>query len=201
MVERCPRCDLRFERIEGHWTGALGVNTIVSFGLLAVTVVVGLILSAPEFEVLPLFVVAALEAILMPLFFFPFSKTIWTAIDLWMRPLVPGEAAASHTDPAARRRTLGGPSGGVAQLAERYVRNVEVGGSNPLTSTSKPPGQRSWSSLVLEAGEGTHVLPLLIVPKPAACGCEGRRDVHVVAWSGCRRYACCRRVKVVRSTA
>ncbi|GEM_PF-5003342 len=26
-------------------------------------------------------------------------------------------------------------NGGVAQLAERYVRNVEVGGSNPLTST------------------------------------------------------------------
>jgi uncharacterized protein (DUF983 family) len=92
MLERCPRCDLRFERIEGHWTGALGVNTIVSFGLLAITVVIGLILSAPEFEVLPLFIVAALEAIFMPLFFFPFSKTIWTAIDLWMRPLVPGEA-------------------------------------------------------------------------------------------------------------
>ena len=26
--------------------------------------------------------------------------------------------------------------GGVAQLVERYVRNVEVGGSSPLTSTS-----------------------------------------------------------------
>ncbi len=25
--------------------------------------------------------------------------------------------------------------GGVAQLVERYVRNVEVGGSSPLTST------------------------------------------------------------------
>ena len=92
MVERCPRCGLRFERIEGHWTGALGVNTIVSFGVLAVIVVVGLILSAPDFEVLPLFVVAGLEAVLMPLFFFPFSKTVWTAIDLWMRPLAPDEA-------------------------------------------------------------------------------------------------------------
>jgi uncharacterized protein (DUF983 family) len=29
MVERCPRCALRFERIEGHWTGDLGINTIV----------------------------------------------------------------------------------------------------------------------------------------------------------------------------
>ena len=28
--------------------------------------------------------------------------------------------------------------GGVAQLVERYVRNVEVGGSSPLTSTKSP---------------------------------------------------------------
>ncbi len=29
--------------------------------------------------------------------------------------------------------------GGVAQLVERYVRNVEVGGSSPLTSTDRCP--------------------------------------------------------------
>ena len=28
--------------------------------------------------------------------------------------------------------------GGVAQLAERYVRNVEAEGSNPFTSTERP---------------------------------------------------------------
>lgn len=96
MLEECPRCGLRFERIEGHWVGALGINTIVSFGALAVVVVVGLILSAPEFEVLPLLIAAGLVAVLMPLFFFPFSKTIWTAVDLWMRPLAPAEAPKAH---------------------------------------------------------------------------------------------------------
>ncbi len=30
------------------------------------------------------------------------------------------------------------PGGGVAQLEERYVRIVEVGGSSPLTSTTCP---------------------------------------------------------------
>src|SRR5688500_6602160 len=60
MVEDCPRCELRFERIEGHWVGALGMNTVLSFGALAVVVVVGLILSAPEFEIVPLLVTAAL---------------------------------------------------------------------------------------------------------------------------------------------
>jgi hypothetical protein len=34
-------------------------------------------------------------------------------------------------------------AGGVAQLAERYVRNVEAVGSNPITSTKECPGQRT----------------------------------------------------------
>ena len=31
--------------------------------------------------------------------------------------------------------------GGVAQLAERYVRNVEAVGSNPITSTERPSSE------------------------------------------------------------
>ena len=31
MVERCPRCNLTFERTEGHYIGAIGINTILSF--------------------------------------------------------------------------------------------------------------------------------------------------------------------------
>ncbi len=93
MVDRCPQCGLRFERIEGHWLGALGMNTIVSFTILFVVVVAGLVLSAPDFEMAPLLLAAALTAIvLVPLAFFPSSKTLWTAIDVIMRPLEPGEA-------------------------------------------------------------------------------------------------------------
>ena len=33
MVERCPKCNLRFERIEGHWVGAVGMNTIFCFSV------------------------------------------------------------------------------------------------------------------------------------------------------------------------
>ena len=36
---------------------------------------------------------------------------------------------------SAHGANLGLHPGGVAQLVERYVRNVEVGGSSPLTST------------------------------------------------------------------
>lgn len=92
MVERCPGCGLRFERIEGHWVGSLGMNTIVSFTVLFVVVVVGLVLSHPTYRMAPLVVAAATTAIFVPLAFFPSSKTFWTAIDLIMRPLEPGEA-------------------------------------------------------------------------------------------------------------
>jgi hypothetical protein len=39
-------------------------------------------------------------------------------------------------------------AGGVAQSVERYVRNVEVGGSSPLTSTRKIPGQGPLSLML-----------------------------------------------------
>jgi len=92
MAETCPRCGLRFARVEGHWLGALGLNTIVSFTLLFVVVVTGLVLSYPDFRLGPLLAAAALTAVVFPLVYFPLSRTMWTAIDLWMRPLEPGEA-------------------------------------------------------------------------------------------------------------
>jgi uncharacterized protein (DUF983 family) len=92
MVERCPRCGLRFERIDGHWVGSLGMNTIVSFSVLFVVVVAGLLLSHPSYRMPPLVIASAVTAVVVPLVFFPSSKTLWTAIDLLMRPLEAGEA-------------------------------------------------------------------------------------------------------------
>jgi len=96
LAERCPRCNLRFERIEGHWTGDLGINTIVSFGTLLIALIVGFLLSWPEAPGIALFIVAISIAGFVPLVFFPFSKTIWLAIDLIFRPLEPGEVAAGY---------------------------------------------------------------------------------------------------------
>jgi uncharacterized protein (DUF983 family) len=92
LQERCPRCNFRLEqRIEGHWLGSLGINTIVSFGALAVTMAVGLAIAYPEGDLGPLLVAAVAVAVLVPLAFFPFSKTLWSAIDLAMRPLEPDD--------------------------------------------------------------------------------------------------------------
>ena len=93
MADRCPRCDLRFERIEGHWTGDLGINTIVSFGALLLVLLIGTFAFWPEPPVIAMIIAAVIAAAIVPLVFFPFSKTIWLALDLMMRPLEPGEVA------------------------------------------------------------------------------------------------------------
>ena len=116
LADRCPGCHLRFERIEGHWLGALGLNTIVSFSALFVVVVAGLVLSHPDYEMAPLLIAAVGTAILVPLVFFPSSKTMWTAIDLCMRPVEPGEATPR---PDPRSGLPSGPDNATLRRPER----------------------------------------------------------------------------------
>jgi uncharacterized protein (DUF983 family) len=92
LRERCPRCNFALEeRVEGHWLGSLGMNTIVSFGALFVTLVVGVAIAYPDGALGTLLAVAVTVAVVVPLVFFPFSKTLWSAIDLAMRPLEPDD--------------------------------------------------------------------------------------------------------------
>lgn len=91
MVDDCPRCGLHFERIEGHWIGAIGINTIVSFGALLIATTAGLIATFPDFPVGTLVAINVLVSIMVPVASQPFSRTFWTAVDIAMRPLEPHE--------------------------------------------------------------------------------------------------------------
>lgn len=91
MNESCHRCGLTFERIEGHWVGAIGINTIVSFGILLGSLVVSILATFPDIPVVPLMIGNVLIALAAPVIFFPISRTLWTAIDIAMRPLEPHE--------------------------------------------------------------------------------------------------------------
>src|SRR3546814_20294396 len=44
VKERCPTCNFPLRREEGHWIGAIGMNTVVSFGLLLITLSLGIAL-------------------------------------------------------------------------------------------------------------------------------------------------------------
>lgn len=98
MSDDCPRCGLHFERIEGHWIGAIGINTIVSFAVLGVVVIVGLLLTYPDGSTLRLILIAASAGLIGPTVFYPMSKTLWTAIDIVMRPLEAHEVNWAQVD-------------------------------------------------------------------------------------------------------
>jgi uncharacterized protein (DUF983 family) len=98
MVERCPRCDLRYERIDGHLTGALGINTVMSIVAVIAVGIAGFVLTFPELPLAPLMTSVIVVALLFPIAFYPFSKTVWTAIDLRIRPPEEGEVHPGHGD-------------------------------------------------------------------------------------------------------
>lgn len=98
MQERCPRCDLKFERVPGHLAGALGINTIVSVVVIFLVGVAGFVLTFPELPLVPLVTTITAVALVFPILFYPFSKTVWTAIDLRMRPPEPGEVRSGFGD-------------------------------------------------------------------------------------------------------
>lgn len=89
MKARCPRCGYRFEREEGFFLGAVVVNLAVAEALMAILCIVPVIyLSAtrPEASLWPVIAGGVVAAVVAPFFFYPFSKTIWVALELMLRP-------------------------------------------------------------------------------------------------------------------
>lgn len=82
MVEACPRCGLVYEQEEGYWTGSLTINTVVILFLFGFVILVIAIATWPDTPVLLLAGAGIVAAILFPIFFFPFSRTLWVALDL-----------------------------------------------------------------------------------------------------------------------
>jgi hypothetical protein len=92
MVPDCPRCGLHFEREQGYWTGALAINIIATGGLFAVLFATLIAITIPDVPVAPLLLVLVPVAVLGPIVYYPFSKTMWVAIDrAFLQRLDPNE--------------------------------------------------------------------------------------------------------------
>jgi uncharacterized protein (DUF983 family) len=79
--DRCPTCALRLEREEGGFLGGMVINYAVTAAVWLVVFVVWLTLDLPDVHVAALTVVSIGIAVLVPLAFYPFSKTLWAAVD------------------------------------------------------------------------------------------------------------------------
>ncbi len=86
LKARCPSCNYDFAREPGYWVTAIIVNIAVIEGLfllLFIAVVVG---TAPDVN-WPLILGAGVAMnVLFPIFFYPYSKTFWMALDLAVHP-------------------------------------------------------------------------------------------------------------------
>ena len=93
IVDRCPRCGLHFEREEGYWVGALAINIGVTTAVFAITFAVALAITIPNVPVWPILAVLVPLMIIVPIVYYPFSKTVWMAVD---------RAVLQHLDPSER---------------------------------------------------------------------------------------------------
>lgn len=96
LNSQCPTCGIASEREDGHFVGAVGFNTIFSFGMLLITILVGTWVSYPHIRVVPMLAAAFACAIVVPILFWPFSQTLWMAFDLGWRPARTDELSADY---------------------------------------------------------------------------------------------------------
>jgi uncharacterized protein (DUF983 family) len=97
MVDDCPRCGLHFEREAGYWAGALAINIIAVGGLFAIVFVALLIATIPNVPVAPLLAILVPIVIIGPIVYYPFSKTVWVAVDrAFLQSLDPNERYDEH---------------------------------------------------------------------------------------------------------
>lgn len=83
-------------------SGEVGINTIVSFGTLMIVLFVLTFAFWPDPPIATLILASIGSALIGPFVYYPFSKTIWLAIDVMMRPVEPGEVRPEYLpDPPA----------------------------------------------------------------------------------------------------
>lgn len=98
LADSCPNCGMWYERDPGYWLGAMIINLAVTIGLFLL-VFVGLTMALwPNVPWTELLIATVALNLIVPVLFYPLSKTLFVALDLSVRPLSEEESA----DAAAR---------------------------------------------------------------------------------------------------
>jgi hypothetical protein len=103
MCPSCPSCGLRFDREPegGYWVGSYTLNLFATELAFAVAFVGALVLTWPDPPWRALVWGDLALMITFPMAFFPWSKTLFIAIDLTFRPQEPDDFRQPE-EPAGR---------------------------------------------------------------------------------------------------
>jgi uncharacterized protein (DUF983 family) len=98
LRDRCPGCGLWFEREEGFWLGGYVINFATGEAGIVVllAVLIGLVANGHHINAVLFVGLGLVIAIAGPILTFPSSRTVWSAIDLIMRPLSDEERVAAQ---------------------------------------------------------------------------------------------------------
>ena len=90
LRDYCPRCGHRWERKaeEGFFLGAFVINFVIVEAVLGViaAVYIAMLAGGGKVSVWPFVGTAVAAAVIVPVIGYPFSKTVWAAIDLVLHP-------------------------------------------------------------------------------------------------------------------
>jgi uncharacterized protein (DUF983 family) len=100
--EECAACGFRFDRGEAdYYIGAYTLNLIIAELIVVTAMVTVILVRWPDvpWKAMPWALVST--AIVGPLVTYPYSKSIWLAIDLWFRPAEPKDFTSFSPSPAS----------------------------------------------------------------------------------------------------
>ncbi|MFA9445731.1 DUF983 domain-containing protein [Egicoccus sp. AB-alg6-2] len=80
LRERCPTCDLEFEREDGYWLGAMVVALGITEAIFGLVFVGGMVMTWPDVPWTALLVAGLALNAIVPVALYPWSKTTWMGL-------------------------------------------------------------------------------------------------------------------------
>jgi uncharacterized protein (DUF983 family) len=93
LKPECPACGLSLERgeSEDHWFGAVAVNLVAAELLGIGAIIVWIVATWPDVPWTAIQYAGPLIMIALPVLFYPLSRALWLAWDLYFRPAARGD--------------------------------------------------------------------------------------------------------------
>jgi uncharacterized protein (DUF983 family) len=81
MVADCPHCELHYEREPGYWVGAVAINTMFIGILFTIVMITWSAATVPDIPWVSILMAEIPLMLIGPAAFYPYSKTLWVAVD------------------------------------------------------------------------------------------------------------------------